>query len=312
MENMVIPLYKNRGLTSHDCVNRIRRLYGVKKAGHTGTLDPEVEGVLPVCTGRATKIADYMSDADKQYEAEITLGYATTTEDADGAKTESRLVTTVPSAKQLMDTLQTFEGKQKQIPPMYSAVKVNGKKLYEYAREGETVDRPARDIDVHELQYLEDTLTAGPETVSFSVRVTCSKGTFIRTLAVDIGRTLGFPAHMSDLKRTRSGPVDAGDCYTFEKLEAKKANGTLHETGWSIETALRHLPCVEVTDETADKIRNGGLLPKEKGAAESSPFLFLHENRALAVYQIHPKKPELIKPKTMLQLTAQQSDSGNS
>ncbi|MFD2704763.1 tRNA pseudouridine(55) synthase TruB [Salibacterium lacus] len=312
MEDMVIPLYKDRGLTSHDCVNRIRRLYGVKKAGHTGTLDPDVEGVLPVCIGRATKIADYMTDADKQYEAEITLGYATTTEDASGTVTETQPVMKIPSEKQLKDTFHTFEGEQKQIPPMYSAVKVNGKKLYEYAREGKTVERPARDIAIHELQYLEETFTAGTETVSFSIRVTCSKGTFIRTLAVDIGRALGFPAHMSDLKRTRSGPVDVGSCYTFEELEAKKDNDTLDETGLSIETALQHLPSVEVTKETAADIRNGRLLPAESGPKGDSPFLFLHQNRAVAVYQIHPEKPWLIKPKTMLQLAPQQSTSGNS
>ncbi|WP_090926111.1 tRNA pseudouridine(55) synthase TruB [Salibacterium qingdaonense] len=312
MQDMVIPLYKNRGLTSHDCVNRIRRLYGVKKAGHTGTLDPEVEGVLPVCIGRATKIADYMTDTDKQYAAEITLGYATTTEDAEGTVTETRPVSKGPSETQLKDTLQSFEGKQKQIPPMYSAVKVNGKKLYEYAREGKTVERPARDIHIHELQYLGETLSKSTETVSFSIRVTCSKGTFIRTLAVDIGRALGFPAHMSDLKRTRSGPVDVQSCYTFEELEAKRDNDTLDETGLSIETALQHLPSVEVTKETADNIRNGRLLPREIGPKESSSFLFLHQNRAVAVYQTHPEKPWLIKPKTMLQLATQQTTSGNS
>ncbi|MGY4689865.1 tRNA pseudouridine(55) synthase TruB [Salibacterium sp. K-3] len=311
MEDMVIPLYKNRGLTSHDCVDRIRRLYGVKKAGHTGTLDPDAEGVLPVCIGRATKIADYMTDFWKQYEARITLGYATSTEDAGGEITEQKELGAPPSEPSINDTLQSFLGRQKQLPPMYSAVKVNGKKLYEYAREGKVVERPMRDIDIYSLQYLPRSITSDGQTASFWIGVACSKGTFIRTLAVDIGRALGSPAHMSDLKRTRSGPVKEKDCFTLEQLEEIKENGKLEETGLSVEEALQHLPFVEASVKTAEKVRNGGLLRKEEGA-EDPPFVFLYQGRAIAVYENHPQKPGLIKPKTMLEPAGQHPSSGNS
>ncbi|MFZ4454197.1 tRNA pseudouridine(55) synthase TruB [Salibacterium aidingense] len=297
MTDAIIPFYKYKGVTSHDCVDEIRRIFHIKKAGHTGTLDPDVEGVLPICTGKATKIADYISAYPKQYEAEITLGYSTDTEDAGGKITETGKITRPLEEKEIRQAVERFQGRQVQKPPMYSAVKIHGKKLYEYAREGKTVERPGKDIEIFHIQLVPDTLKQEADTVSFRIRVTCSKGTFVRTLAVDIGRKLGFPAHMSDLIRTKSGPFAVEDSYTLDEL--KKQEAALDKAGFSIEYALAELPRVRVPEDTAERIIHGSVLRKEKGATRS-PFVFLYKDKALAVYQHHPEKAGLIKPKTML------------
>ncbi len=219
--NGILILHKPRGMTSHDCVMKIRRLFQTKKVGHTGTLDPDVNGVLPICIGKATKVVEYMSGYSKEYSGEVTIGYSTTTEDKSGEQVEVKKVTDRWSKDELLQVLDSFKGTITQIPPMYSAVKINGKKLYEYARAGQTVERPERRVTIHSLQLLSD-ISYKEDTASFAFNVHCSKGTYVRTLAVDIGQKLGYPAHMSDLVRTASGPYSLQDSITFEELEANE------------------------------------------------------------------------------------------
>ncbi|MFC0558561.1 tRNA pseudouridine(55) synthase TruB [Halalkalibacter alkalisediminis] len=296
--NGILILHKPRGMTSHDCVMKIRRLFQTKKVGHTGTLDPDVNGVLPICIGKATKVVEYMSGYSKQYEGEVTIGFSTTTEDKSGEKVESKKVVEQWSTSFIKGILAEFEGDIVQIPPMYSAVKVNGKKLYEYARAGKEVERPERNITIHSIELLSE-LTYENDTASFRFRVHCSKGTYVRTLAVDIGRKLGYPAHMSDLVRTLSGPYQLEDSFTFEDLELKKELGTLTEVLIPFDTAVGYLPKVVVDSETERKIKNGSVIPVKKGLEQNRFTVYNEKGECLAVYKRHPTKEGLIKPEKM-------------
>ncbi|BAD75551.1 tRNA pseudouridine 5S synthase [Geobacillus kaustophilus HTA426] len=256
----VLLLNKPKGMTSHDCVAKVRRLLGVKKAGHTGTLDPNVSGVLPICLGKATRIAEFLTGTTKTYEGKVTLGAATTTEDADGDIIAARPVDRPIARAEIEAVFDSLTGEIEQTPPMYSAVKVGGKKLYEYARAGIEVERPTRRVTIYELELLDEREQFFGETVSFRFRVTCSKGTYVRTLAVMIGERLGYPAHMSDLIRTASGPFRLEDCVTFEDVERRAADGTADALLIPIERALFHLPKYEINDKVAEKVKNGALL----------------------------------------------------
>ncbi|MDR7072186.1 tRNA pseudouridine(55) synthase TruB [Fictibacillus barbaricus] len=294
----ILALKKPAGMTSHDCVAKIRRIFSTKKVGHTGTLDPEVTGVLPICIGRATKIAEYMSDYGKEYIGEVTLGFSTETEDAHGEKVEEKEVNSNISFQKIKEILQSLTGEIEQVPPMYSAVKVNGKKLYEYARKGITVDRPSRKVTIFELELLNDEKELSREKPVFSFRVKCSKGTYVRTLAVMIGEKLGYPAHMSSLIRTSSGPFKLSECVTFEQLE--KAEVPLDEFLFPLETGISHFPKWQVNEEVEAQVRNGSVLEKPK-ELEQSPFgVYNEEGKCLAIYQFHPSKPGLIKPEKVL------------
>ena len=296
--NGILILHKPRGMTSHDCVMKIRRLFQTKKVGHTGTLDPDVNGVLPICIGKATKVVEYMSGYSKQYEGEVTIGFSTTTEDKSGEKVETKKVVEQWSTSFIKGVLTEFEGDIVQVPPMYSAVKVNGKKLYEYARAGKEVERPERNITIHSIELLSE-ITYLNDTASFRFRVHCSKGTYVRTLAVDIGRKLGYPAHMSDLVRTLSGPYQLEDSLTFEELELKKELGTLSEVLIPFDTAVGYLPRVVVDSETEMKIKNGSVIPVKKGLEQNRFTVYNDKGECLAVYQRHPTKDEWIKPEKM-------------
>ncbi|AIC94790.1 MULTISPECIES: tRNA pseudouridine(55) synthase TruB [Shouchella] len=295
MDAGIVALYKPRGMTSHDCVNRIRRLYKTKKVGHTGTLDPEVDGVLPICIGKATKVAEYMSDFDKTYKGDVTLGFTTTTEDAYGEVVEQRPVLQSVSKSQIEAALTQFQGAIMQTPPYYSAVKVNGKRLYEYARKGIEVDRPTRQVNIHELT-LTHVEEAKDDTQRFSFHVRCSKGTYVRTLAVDIGDLLGFPAHMSSLTRTASGSFELANTITFETLE----NLTLEERYEKLlpfDHALTNFPRRTADRTLEERIKNGAVLANEDQIFGDTRFLFYNEDgECLALYQPHPTKEGLIKP----------------
>ena len=188
--NGILPLWKEKGMTSHDCVYKLRKILGTKKVGHTGTLDPSVEGVLPICIGQATKVAEYVTDAGKEYEAVVTIGSATETEDADGAVVLSDESFKQIKRSEIESALKKLTGEIIQIPPMYSAVKVNGRKLYEYARKGLEVERPERIVTINKLELLNPLELYEGNDVSFQIRIACGKGTYIRTLAVQIGSCL--------------------------------------------------------------------------------------------------------------------------
>ncbi|MFB9762308.1 MULTISPECIES: tRNA pseudouridine(55) synthase TruB [Bacillaceae] len=296
----VLLLHKPTGMTSHDCVFKVRKLLREKRVGHTGTLDPDVTGVLPICIGRATKIAQFLTSETKTYEGEVTLGFSTTTEDASGELVERKDVSRVITRAEVEEVLRALTGTIEQMPPMFSAVKVNGRKLYEYARQGIEVERPIRTITIHEFTLLsEEEEWSGP-TVSLRFRVTCSKGTYVRTLAVMIGEKLGFPAHMSHLVRTASGHFTLDRCLTFEEIQQQIESGTMQESLLSIEEALTEFPKLIVGDEQAEKVKNGAFLRNEQNAAASFFTVFDKSGQCLAIYEPHPKQVGLLKPTKVL------------
>ena len=299
----IIPLLKPKGMTSHDCVFKLRKILRTKRVGHTGTLDPEVTGVLPICIGRATKVAEYITDAGKEYIGEVTLGYSTTTEDAYGEVVEQKNVTTTYTREQILSVLNSLVGEITQIPPMFSAVKVNGKKLYEYARLGQVVERPKRQVTIYEIELLDDREVFAGETISFSFRVKCSKGTYIRTLAVQIGELLGYPAHMSKLERTQSASFTLANSFTLEQIAEAMENGTIDQILYPLEEGINYLPSITVDEETEKKVLNGmrlshSLFPKEKQLY----VVFNTSGVALAIYAPHPEKEGLYKPQKVLKV----------
>lgn len=294
----ILLLNKPKGMTSHDCVFKVRKLVKMKKVGHTGTLDPDVSGVLPICLGRATKIVEYVTASNKTYEGEVKIGFSTTTEDASGEMVEEKRVDRDITKDEVLNVLHSLTGEIIQTPPMYSAVKVNGKRLYEYARQGMVIERPSRKITIHKLELLSDIVQTN-NTVSFRFRVTCSKGTYVRTLAVQIGEKLGYPSHMSDLIRTSSGEFKLQQCMTLEELEIMVKNERIQEHLLSIEDALSHLPKLIINDKVAEKVKNGSVLPVPQELNQiqvGEPIATLHNGDILAIYQRHPEKPNLIKP----------------
>lgn len=245
----IIVIRKEKGYTSHDVVARLRGILHMKKIGHTGTLDPEAEGVLPVALGKATRLVDMITEKEKTYEAVMRLGVVTDTQDMTGTVLRQEEVTVTPEETE--EALASFVGEQMQIPPMYSALKVNGKKLYELAREGKTVERKARPVHFFEIRLLEMELPL----VRF--RVTCSKGTYIRTLCHDIGEKLGCGAAMESLLRTQVGRFELKDSLTLSQVEETVADGTVEEKILGIEEALKEYPGVFCT-KTGDRLLANG------------------------------------------------------
>lgn len=213
MINGVINIYKIKGFTSHDVVAKLRGILRQKKIGHTGTLDPDATGVLPVCLGSATKLCDMLTEKEKEYIAKVQLGITTDTQDMTGTVLTRKEVKVTEEEVTL--AVQSFVGDYEQIPPMYSALKINGKRLYELAREGKEVERKARMVKIHEIEILEMQLPM------ITMRVGCSKGTYIRTLCHDLGEKLGCGAAMAELERTKSGQFTSDTAITLEELEEK-------------------------------------------------------------------------------------------
>lgn len=231
MYDGMINVYKEKGFTSHDVVAKMRGILGQKKVGHTGTLDPAAEGVLPICAGKGTRLCDMLTDTDKTYRATLLLGVETDTEDMTGTV----LKTADPSGlteEQVREAILSFVGEYRQVPPMYSALKVNGKKLYELAREGQVVDRKSRPVRIHEIVIESICL---PEAV---IRVTCSKGTYIRTLCKDIGERLRVGGCMKELLRIRAGRFRVEESLTLSRLQQLKEEGRLPEAVLPVETVL--------------------------------------------------------------------------
>ena len=291
--NGIIPLYKPKGMTSHDCVAKMRRLLKIKKIGHTGTLDPSVEGVLPICVGEATKIIPFLLPLKKVYIADVFLGKSTTTEDADGEIVLEKKVETPPTNEEIHTALRQFQGEIKQVPPMYSAIKVKGKKLYEYARENKEIERPSRTVTIYKIERL---ITESETNNPFRMKVTCSKGTYIRTLCVDIGKSLGYPAHMSYLQRTETDGITLAETVTFEQIEEAIHLGEIDTIFLPIERGLNHLAIYRVDEAVKRKVLQGQKLPLPKQLLKSEPFIIMHENELLAIYEKHPINKSEIKP----------------
>ena len=251
MLNGVINVYKEKGYTSHDVVAIVRKTLNIKKVGHTGTLDPDAEGVLPVCIGQATKLADYIMAERKSYTAEITFGAETTTQDASGDIIKEYEYTF--DENRLREVIDTFKGEQTQVPPMYSAIKINGKKLYEIAREGREIERKARKITIYDIRIAE----INPPNKAI-IEIDCSKGTYIRSLCSDIGNKLGWGAFMSSLTRTASGKFKLNEAVKLDELKNAAERGEAETFIIPPDDVLSGYKRVTVSEKADKYLYNGG------------------------------------------------------
>ncbi|HEX3697419.1 MAG TPA: tRNA pseudouridine(55) synthase TruB [Polyangia bacterium] len=262
----VLVLDKPTGMTSFDVVRRIKHASGVRRVGHGGTLDPLASGVLPICLGEATKLAQFLLEADKEYEATIRFGVETDTYDADGAETRRADPSAITEAA-VAEALAGFRGAIRQKAPVYSALKRDGQPLYAYARRGEAVDPPERAVTIHDLRL---SRFAGPQGVSVFVR--CSKGTYIRSLAFDLGRVLGPGAHLTALRRTRSGPFTIVAARALpEILAALQARDPAALPLVGLTDGLAHLPQAQADAGVALALQQGKAVPWSALAGALSP-----------------------------------------
>jgi len=292
----ILVVNKEPGWTSHDVVAKMRRIMGMAKVGHAGTLDPAATGVLPVLLGRATRIAEYLLEWDKEYRAVLRLGETTDTQDATG-RVLSQADASGISEDMLRQTIAQFRGPQRQIPPMYSAVKVGGKPLYKAARAGESVERAERAIVVHVLDIL------AIDGRDVTIRVVCSKGTYIRTLCADIGQALGVGGHMYALERLRVGPLSIEQALTVGQVAAQAAIGMVEKNVVTLNQALDRLPALRVNGEQARFVLHGGAvapagLGELSGSAEPVPVrlqddggrllaIGMYDTRAAGTIKVH-------------------------
>ena len=287
--NGIINLKKEAGMTSHDAVFKLRKILGTKKIGHGGTLDPDVVGVLPIAVGKATRMVEFMQDEGKVYEGEITLGYSTTTEDASGEVVAETPVLSPLDEKLVYEAIASLTGPITQIPPMYSAVKINGRKLYEYARAGQEVERPERQVTIYSFERT-SAISYDEELARFTFRVKCSKGTYIRTLSVDLGEKLGYAAHMSHLTRTSAAGLRLEDSLTLKEITEKVEAGQvdfLHP----LEIGTGDLVKVFLTPEQAEEVRYGRFIELEQTENQLAAF---EGDKLLAILE---KREHLYKPR---------------
>ena len=294
----VIPVDKPAGMTSHDVIYKMRRVLGTKKVGHTGTLDPSVTGVLPIVIGDATKLTEILQERDKQYIATVTLGHTTDTEDATGETLETKEAAEGSVTKEdVLAVIEQFKDDYNQTVPLYSSVRVNGRKLYWYAHEGIEVERPSRTVKIKSLELTSDIRYKDGE-ISFDIDVTCSKGTYIRTLAVDIGKALGYPAHMSYLRRTGSCGFTIDQAVKLDDLR----DGTVKAEPIPIINVLDGILKFDIKDEDLlFQITHGQKVVKSDiltmlGLTELDTILFTRGEMPLGIYKTHPEKPDQLKP----------------
>lgn len=288
MLNGIINVYKEAGFTSHDVVAKLRGILKQKKIGHTGTLDPDATGVLPVCLGNGTRLCDMLADKSKEYIAVMRLGVVTDTQDMSGKVLQEKEV--VCSEEEVKTAIFSFEGEYSQIPPMYSALKVNGKKLYELAREGKEIERQPRQVFINEIEILSMDLPL----VKF--RVGCSKGTYIRTLCQDIGEKLGCGGAMDSLQRTRVGNFKLENALTLAEIETLSKEGNISEKVIPVDFVFTALPKTVVKKEFRKRIDNGNaLLTRQvtvtEGALQEKPGtqcrVYNDEDVFCGVYEYH-------------------------
>lgn len=251
----VINIYKEAGYTSHDVVAKLRGILKQKKIGHTGTLDPQAQGVLPVCLGKGTKLCDLLADHDKEYEAVLRLGITTDTQDMEGNVLQESSVQV--SEEEVRTCILSFQGEQMQVPPMYSALKVNGKKLYELAREGKVVERKARPVTFHKIEVL------WMELPKVKIRVQCSKGTYIRTLCNDIGEKLGCCGCMEELLRTRVERFALEDAVKLDEVQKAMEEGTVDSLIFPVDRIFDQYPTAKTTTQGDLLVHNGNRLFSE-------------------------------------------------
>lgn len=266
MTTGIVNVLKPPGMTSHDVVSYIRRIFGLKRVGHAGTLDPAAAGVLPVFLGSATRLIEYTADSDKSYRVELTFGYTTDSGDDTGEVIETAPAGSIPAPELIGPALASFTGAIEQVPPMHSAIKIDGVKLYQLARQGIAVDRPARSVFISSI----DLISIDLPTVLFDV--SCSKGTYIRSLCIDIGSKLDCPAVMSFLVRTRVGDFALSDASTLEEIAAAGDKLLLPP-----DRAVSHLPAAILPQQDAKAIANGQTLPYSTPPADLLLRLYSEE-----------------------------------
>ena len=296
----ILPIYKERGITSHDVVFRARRILQMKKIGHSGTLDPEVDGVLLLLLGGATKVSDYAMDLGKSYRAEVCLGIKTTTEDLTGEVVEECKVTDI-SLDKIKEILKSMNGEIEQKPPIYSAIKVNGRKLYEYARRGQfDIEIPTRKVNIYNISFIENSEYYKDDKFYFSIDINCGKGTYVRTIATSIGEKLNLPSTMSKLTRTRSGEITLENCLTLSEIEQHLKDETLEEKLLRKEYALEEYKFVEIPKFRAKQVMNGLRFRKNQFPDYdfTDGIVFTYENEAIAIYHLKDKDDELLSVKT--------------
>ncbi len=252
----IVVINKPYGITSHQAVQSVRRLFNGSKAGHSGTLDPIATGVLPVCLGRATRLVEYIIEHPKSYRAALTLGKTTDTDDSAGQVIDIS-APPILQLSQLKEILSKFQGDIEQLPPRYSAVKYKGKPLYRWARKGKEVPRKIRQAKIYEIKLLEYNPEREPQLV-FDVK--CSKGTYIRTLAYDMGQVIGCGGHLFSLSRLAVGPFIIDNSYSPEQLTEMKARGQIEDSIWPMDSALAMMPALVLGDEKINALKNGQLV----------------------------------------------------
>lgn len=296
----VINIYKEPGFTSHDVVAKLRGICKQKKIGHTGTLDPAATGVLPVCLGAATKLCDFLTEKQKEYIAHMRLGITTDTQDSTGTVLTKQEVEVEPF--KVEEVMASFVGPYEQLPPMYSALKVNGQKLYDLARQGVEVERKTRPVEILELEILEMDL---PEVV---FRAKVSKGTYIRTLCHDIGQALGCGAVMTGLERTKSGSFTKETAFTLAEVEAMRDAGTLEDHILPIDQVLQEFEPLQIQPMAQKLLDNGNPIPielldrKESLEDGKNYRIYGKENCFYGVY-CYAKKEQRIRPVKMFFMT---------
>lgn len=285
----ILVIRKEKGYTSHDVVAKLRGILHMKKIGHTGTLDPDAEGVLPVALGRGTRLVELLTEKQKTYETVLHLGVVTDTQDMTGTVLETKPVNV--TEEQVREAAASFVGDKLQIPPMYSALKVNGRKLYELAREGKTVERKPRPVTFYEIRILDMQLP------KVRLSVTCSKGTYIRTLCHDIGEKLGCGGAMEELLRTRSGNFTLEESMTLSQVEEAVKDGTIEEKLVSIEDVLSGYPAVYATGEGDRLLHNGNPLTEalvEKSIREKNVRMYRSSGKFTGIYGWDERKEKYV------------------
>ena len=295
--NGMINVYKEKGFTSHDVVAKLRGILHQKKIGHTGTLDPDATGVLPVCLGNATKLCDLLTDKDKTYEAVLKLGVVTDTQDLTGKILEE--LTVECSQEEMEQVVYSFLGDYQQIPPMYSALKVNGKKLYELAREGKVIERNPRQVKIHEIKILN--VNWQEKEVEFEV--TCSKGTYIRTLCHDIGEKLGCGGVMKSLVRTRVSRFQIAESLSLAKIEELVKEEGLQEKIMAVDEFFINNPAIYMKEDANRLIYNGNSFQKRNVKIQEDGTgdwirVYDSKNIFVGIYKLEERE-EIYKPVKM-------------
>lgn len=287
--NGILLVNKESGMTSRDVVNQVCHILHTKKVGHTGTLDPIAEGVMVLCIGNATKLVEVVTASQKEYVAEVVLGTKTDTGDITGNIIEEQEVCI--SSEDIKEAIQKMKKTYQQTVPLYSAVKINGKKLYEYAREGNQIELPSREVTIYEIECVTEPYYENGKTI-FQIRTLVSKGTYIRSLIEDLAAYLNTIGTMASLKRTKQGIFSIEDCYRLEQIENNEIELL------DISTVLNDYPKITVDEYLENRIRNGAIL--ENRYIEDVVLFQNKEGILLALYHIYSKDPNKMKPWKML------------